>query len=123
VSLEAGRTLAHCRITAAIGSGSMGEVYCATDTKLGPDVALELLPESFASNPERLARFERKARPLAPLDGAWALDPLRLVPFNYDVMPGGRFLMVEHDPAAVPTRINVIFNWFEELNRLVPPTR
>ena len=38
-------------------------------------------------------------------------------------MPDGRFLMVKNDSDAVPTRINVIFNWFEELNRLVPATR
>ena len=42
---------------------------------------------------------------------------------NYDVLPDGRFLMVKNDPEAIPTRINVIFNWFEELNRLVPLAR
>ena len=46
----------------------MGEVYRATDTKLGRDVALELLPEAFASDPGRLARFEREARLLASLN-------------------------------------------------------
>lgn len=39
---------------------------------------------------------------------------------NYDVLPDGRFLMVKNEPEAIPTRIDVIFNWFEELNRLVP---
>jgi len=38
-------------------------------------------------------------------------------------MPDGRLLMVRNEPDAVPTRINVIFNWFEELERLVPATR
>ena len=42
---------------------------------------------------------------------------------NYDVLPDGRFLMVKNDPEAIPTRINVIFNWCEELNRLVPVTQ
>ena len=63
-----GRTLAHYRITAAIGAGGMGEVYRATDTKLGRDVAIKVLPETFASDPERLARFEREARLLASLN-------------------------------------------------------
>ena len=63
-----GRTLAHYRITAAIGAGGMGEVYRATDTKLGREVALKLLPEAFAADPDRLARFEREAKVLASLN-------------------------------------------------------
>jgi len=63
-----GRTLAHYRITAAIGAGGMGEVYRATDTKLGRDVALKVLPAEMAENPERLARFQREAKALAALD-------------------------------------------------------
>ena len=63
-----GRTLAHYRITAAIGAGGMGEVYRATDTKLGRDVALKVLPAEMASHPERLERFQREAKALAALD-------------------------------------------------------
>jgi eukaryotic-like serine/threonine-protein kinase len=63
-----GTTLAHYRITAAVGAGGMGEVYRATDTKLGRDVALKRLPAAFAENPTRLARFEREAKVLASLN-------------------------------------------------------
>jgi serine/threonine protein kinase len=54
-------------IIALIGSGGMGEVYRARDTKLERDVAIKILPESFAHDPERLARFEREAKTLASL--------------------------------------------------------
>ena len=63
-----GRSLAHYRITAALGAGGMGEVYRATDTKLGRDVAIKVLPSELASDPERLARFEREAKLLASLN-------------------------------------------------------
>ncbi len=63
-----GRSLAHYEITAALGAGGMGEVYRATDTKLGRDVALKVLPAELASDPERLGRFRREAKVLAALD-------------------------------------------------------
>jgi non-specific serine/threonine protein kinase len=65
-----GRTLSHYRITAAIGAGGMGEVYRATDTRLGREVALKVLPPEMASSPERLERFQREAKALAALDHA-----------------------------------------------------
>src|SRR3989304_8833359 len=51
-----------------IGAGGMDEVYRARDTKLGREVAVKVLPDSFARYPERLARFEREARVLASLN-------------------------------------------------------
>src|SRR5262245_23300172 len=63
-----GTRLAHYEITAHLGSGGMGEVYQATDGKLGRSVAIKLLPEAFARDAERVARFEREARVLASLN-------------------------------------------------------
>jgi len=63
-----GTTLAHYRITAALGAGGMGEVWRAEDSKLGREVALKVLPEEFARDPERMARFEREAKVLASLN-------------------------------------------------------
>jgi len=68
VSEAAGRRLGSYEILALIGKGGMGEVYRALDHKLGREVALKLLPESFAHDPERLQRFEREARILASLN-------------------------------------------------------
>ncbi len=63
-----GTTLAHYRITAALGAGGMGEVWRATDTKLDREVALKVLPQEFAEDPDRMARFEREAKVLASLN-------------------------------------------------------
>ena len=74
---------------------------------MASDVSTE--PELAASVPEVV------------FDGGWELshqgDPIYL---SYAVMPDDRFLMIHHEPEAVPTRINVIFNWFEELKARVP---
>src|SRR5881409_1833190 len=60
--------IAHYRITAKLGEGGMGEVWRATDTKLNRDVALKILPEAFANDRDRMARFEREAQVLASLN-------------------------------------------------------
>ncbi len=67
VILDPGTTLAHFRITAELGEGGMGKVYRAEDLQLGREVALKVLPDAVAQDPERLARFEREARVLATL--------------------------------------------------------
>ncbi len=68
MSLQSGTTLGPYSVTAQIGAGGMGEVYQARDTKLDRDVALKILPEDFASDPEHLARFQREAKLLASLN-------------------------------------------------------
>jgi eukaryotic-like serine/threonine-protein kinase len=63
-----GTKLAHYEITSHIGSGGMGDVYQATDTKLGRSVAIKFLPEAFSHDTERVSRFQREARVLASLN-------------------------------------------------------
>src|ERR1700722_384727 len=63
-----GTKLGPYEIASAIGAGGMGEVYQAHDTKLGRDVAIKVLPEAFAHDPERLSRFQREAKMLASLN-------------------------------------------------------
>jgi len=66
--LSHGMRLGPYEIVSAIGAGGMGEVYRARDTKLNRDVALKILPDAFASDPDRLARFTREAQTLASLN-------------------------------------------------------
>src|SRR4051812_28294947 len=66
--LSAGMRLGPYEVTAQIGVGGMGEVYRARDTRLDRAVAIKILPESVAGDPDRLARFEREARTLAALN-------------------------------------------------------
>src|SRR6266850_4463771 len=66
--LGAGARLGPYEIVAAIGAGGMGEVYRARDTRLQRDVAIKVLPELFANDPERVARLQREAQILASLN-------------------------------------------------------
>jgi serine/threonine protein kinase len=68
MTLVAGTKFGPYEIQSPLGAGGMGEVYRATDTKLGRDVALKVLPGEMAQDPERLARFRREAKALAQLD-------------------------------------------------------
>jgi serine/threonine-protein kinase len=68
MTLQAGQMLSHYRLAEKIGEGGMGVVWQATDTTLSRDVAIKVLPVTFAADPERLARFEREARLLASLN-------------------------------------------------------
>jgi serine/threonine protein kinase/tetratricopeptide (TPR) repeat protein len=84
------RTLSHYHITAAIGAGGMGEVYRATDTKLGRDVALKVLPAEMARDPQRLMRFQREARAVAALN-----HPHIVTIFSVEQDDGVHFLTME----------------------------
>src|SRR5262245_35018523 len=66
--LPSGARIGAYEVTGALGAGGMGEVYRARDSKLGRDVALKVLSEAFAADPDRLQRFEREARTLAVLN-------------------------------------------------------
>jgi eukaryotic-like serine/threonine-protein kinase len=78
------------RFTAPIGAGGMGEVYRATDTKLGRDVALKVLPAEMAHDPERLASFQREARAVAALN-----HPHIVTVFSIEEANGVHFLTME----------------------------
>ena len=67
--LTAGTRIGLYKITTLLGQGGMGEVYRARDSALNRDVAIKVLPEAFATDAERLARFTREAQTLASLDG------------------------------------------------------
>ncbi len=89
--MKAGDGLGPYRILAKLGEGGMGEVYLARDPKLGRDVALKVLPDEVASDPERLLRFEREARTVA------ALNHPNIVTLHAVEDAGGTpFLVMEH---------------------------
>lgn len=68
MTLTNGTRLGACEITGSVGAGGMGEVFKAKDTRLGRDVAVKILPALFASDPDRLGRFEQEARAAAALN-------------------------------------------------------
>src|SRR6516164_6131149 len=85
-----GRRFAHYEIQNELGAGGMGEVYQAMDTRLGRSVALKILPDMFATDDERVARFEREARVLASLN-----HPNIAVLHGLERADGKQFLIME----------------------------
>jgi Tol biopolymer transport system component/predicted Ser/Thr protein kinase len=85
-----GKTLVHYEISAEIGKGGMGEVYQAKDTKLGRDVAIKVLPEEFALDKDRVARFQREAKLLASLN-----HPNIAAIYGLEESDGTHFLVME----------------------------
>jgi serine/threonine-protein kinase len=90
MTLSAGTNLGQYEVVEAIGAGGMGEVYRARDTKLGREVAIKVLPDAFAENEERLARFEREARLLASLN-----HPNIAALYGLEQSDGVQFLVME----------------------------
>ena len=85
-----GKTLGHYQITSQLGKGSMGEVYQAKDRKLGRDVAIKVLPEEFAKDADRVARFQREAKVLASLN-----HPNIAAIYGLEESGGTNFLVLE----------------------------
>jgi hypothetical protein len=77
MSLTPGTRFGPYQVTSALGAGGMGAVYRARDTKLDRDVALKILPGAFATDPDRLVRFEREAKTLASLNHPHVATPGR----------------------------------------------
>ena len=90
MSLNPGTRLGPYEITAQIGVGGMGEVYRARDTKLGRGVAVKILPDAVATDPDRVARFEREAKVLASLN-----HPHIAALFGMEESSGRHFLVME----------------------------
>jgi len=88
--LQPGQSLGHYRIERLIGQGGMGQVFVALDTKLNRRVALKVLPEAMAADPDRLARFEREARAVAALN-----HPHIVTLFSVEEERGTHFLTME----------------------------
>ncbi|MDX1387561.1 MAG: protein kinase [Acidobacteriota bacterium] len=90
MTIEPGKTLLHYRLVEQIGEGGMGVVWKATDTTLDREVAIKILPEAFAADAERLARFGREAKVLASLN-----HPNIAVIHGLHEVEGVRFLAME----------------------------
>ena len=88
--MESGTKLGHYEIGTLLGKGGMGEVWRARDTKLGREVAIKTLPEEFAKDADRLARFEREAKLLASLN-----HPNIAAIYGFEEHKGTRFLVLE----------------------------
>jgi len=110
LSLEPGRTLLHYRLISRLGEGGMGVVWKAEDTTLDREVAIKILPDAFAADPERLARFEREAKLLAALNhpnvaAVYGLHEDRGVRFLAMELVRGRSLTEEIERGLTPARV------------------
>jgi Tol biopolymer transport system component len=109
MSLTSGTKVGPYEIISPLGEGGMGEVYRARDTRLGRDVALKILPESFAREPDRLHRFEQEARAVAALNhpnilAVFDIGQHNASPFLVSELLEGETLRAVLDRGALPQR-------------------
>ena len=90
MSLAAGVRIGAFEVVGSLGAGGMGEVYRARDRRLDRDVAIKVMPEALAGDPERIARFEREAKTLASLN-----HPHIAAIYGLEESQGGRALVME----------------------------
>src|SRR6516164_4001722 len=90
MTLQSGTAVGSYDILSLLGAGGMGEVYRAKDTKLGREVAVKILPATFTSDPERVARFRREAQVLASLN-----HPNIAQIYDLEEANGTQFLVLE----------------------------
>src|SRR5580765_4105466 len=97
MAIQAGNRVGPYEIVCAVGAGGMGQVFRARDTRLGRDVAIKVLPDELASEPDRVRRFEQEARAIAALNHPNICQIYDVVPLNDTTShPGSSFLVLEH---------------------------
>jgi eukaryotic-like serine/threonine-protein kinase len=109
MALPSGTKLGPYEIVAPIGAGGMGEVFRAKDTRLGRDVAIKVLPETFAKDSDRLRRFEQEARAVAALNhpnilAIHDIGEYNDSPYLVSELLEGHSLRIEMNNGALPTR-------------------
>src|SRR6188768_3690461 len=109
MSLPAGARLGPYEVVSSIGAGGMGEVYRARDTRLSRDVAVKVLPESFADDPERLRRFEQEARATGMLNhpnilAVFDIGAHNAAPYVVSELLEGETLRARIDGTPMPAR-------------------
>jgi hypothetical protein len=115
VTLTAGTRIGSYEIVGPLGAGGMGEIYRARDVRLDRTVAIKALPQAFAHDPERRARFEREARLLASLShpniaGIYGVEDFERVPFLVlEYVPGETLgVRLSREPLPVPEAVRTV---------------
>src|SRR5271155_5026059 len=112
MALTSGTRLGPYEIVALLGAGGMGEVYRALDTRLGRDVAVKVLPEGLAKDPDRLRRFEQEARTIAALNhpnilGIHDIGTHEGAPFLVSELLEGQTLREKLESGPLPVRRSI----------------
>ncbi len=113
-----GTSLGPYKIIEQLGAGGMGEVYLGEDTRLGRKVAIKVLPEEYASDPERLARFEQEARAAAALN-----HPHIAVVHDIGTEGDIHFMVQEYLEGQSITNADMVSLTTNEIRKATPPKR